>query len=499
VSDAVVQQLDLVTAAQQEATTWRNLIPPEPWLPAVGAQSREFAEWVEVRLRTGARNAPATVVNTRKAGQGVRPVPVVGIGERIAYRALTNFILKEITPPARSAQDYRDFVTGPIAYAYQGVGPTHRLGDARLKYVAETDVAAFYQYIDHDTLQQELELQTAHVREAELLSSILGEIQGATFGLPQLLDPSDALSEVYVKLLERDVIRQGILAWRYNDDFRVGATRYEEAQNAIERMSDSARRLGLVLNERKTYISKFTTYLFRHMTDAVDDDDAQIDPSKADTWITDYPDLDDQAAIESAHSTLRRIELPPSQAGRIDLKNLSTEDLRALRQAINILANREDATALPYVTRLFLFAAPLTPRLGDYVVKLARAQRADIGTTWDDLAERHDHSLSDWQRIWLAYIARQAGLLTGSQTRRIDWHRIQLGRGTGLLHAEAALSLAEVGAIEFDELDVSLRMQPEPLAPWYSLAIKALGGAANANRVKAVKDTSAVYRLLIES
>lgn len=501
VADSVVQQLDLVTAAQQEAGTWRNLIPPEPWLDAVAANPSGFADWVTVRLASGARNAPATLVNTRKAGQGVRPVPVVGIGERIAYRALTNLVLRQVPPPARSAEDYRAFVSGPISYSFQGEGPVHRIGDARLGYVAETDIAAFYQYVDHDRLRQELELQTARVTESELVISLLGEIQGTAFGLPQLLDPSDGLSEVYIRIMERDVARQGLLIWRYNDDFRVGTDSYDGAQNAIERMSDAARGIGLVLSEHKTHISKFITYLLRHMSDAVDDDDAQIDPSKADIWITDYPDIEDEVAIEVALEALKRIELQPKAPGRIDLKNIRTEDLRALRQAVNVLANREDPSALPFLVRLFLFAAPLAPRLGDYMVKVSATHSSTISTIWDELTQQHDRSLSDWQRIWLVYVARQTGMLATRSEARINWHRAQLNRSTDLLHAEASLSLAGIGAIEFDQLDVSLRMRPEPLAPWYTLGIKALTGtgAANTNRVNAVKNTSDMYRLLIES
>ena len=68
------------------------------------------------------------------------------------------------------------------------------------------------------------------------LMQLLEETQGRAYGLPQLLDPSDRLSEVYIDRVERALIRAGFHTWRYNDDFRIGCRDYPETLDAIEHL-----------------------------------------------------------------------------------------------------------------------------------------------------------------------------------------------------------------------------------------------------------------------
>ena len=93
---SVLKKLDLKAAAQAEAAFWRNLLPPEPWAIEVAANAGAVAKWVYTRLEAGHRNAPGLVVDARKAHQAFRPVPVVGIAERIAFRALTEWVVADI-------------------------------------------------------------------------------------------------------------------------------------------------------------------------------------------------------------------------------------------------------------------------------------------------------------------------------------------------------------------------------------------------------------------
>jgi hypothetical protein len=96
VPTAILKKLDLRGAAEKEAVAWRNLLPPEPWCQHVAQSPGQFARWVTSRLSSGARNASSAVVDARKANQAFRPVPVVGIAERIAMRALTDWVLKDV-------------------------------------------------------------------------------------------------------------------------------------------------------------------------------------------------------------------------------------------------------------------------------------------------------------------------------------------------------------------------------------------------------------------
>ncbi len=493
-----VANLDVAAAVQAEVATWRNLLPPEPWLDAVKNDVAAVQDWVRTRLKAGANNASASITNARKGLQGTRPLPIVGVGERIAYRAMTDFVLATIPPTNRTAADYLAFARAPITHAYGGQSGPRRLGDARLSHIVEADVAAFYQYVDHELLRREVEMQTRNVEGAGYLMELLTEIQGASYGLPQLLDASDALSEVYIRVMERDVIRRGLATWRYNDDFRIGVTSYEAAQDAIEQLSDAARSLGLVLNEHKTYIARFWTYVLRHLPE-VDLDATEFDPD--DVQIQSDYALNEEEVAEAAVSTLVRLDLPPEDELRIDLKRLEADDLRALRGAINSLRRLTNPGALSRIVHLCLFVPALTPRICDYLVDMHASEVEEVERIWDALTGDHGDRLSEWQAVWLLYVGRRLKLLDTSPARQ-DFAKRQRIRGVGgLLHAEATLALAEVGAMGFSDLEVATRTEPEPLAPWYVLGVRALKNAGTVPRQQwqAVRDSSPVNRVLIDS
>lgn len=494
-----IDQLDIPAAITAETEAWRNLLPPEPWIDAVKTNATDIAAWVEARLLSGAHNAKALTVNARKGTQGTRPVPILGVAERVAYRALSDWILNGQPEAQRSAEDYRAFVTGPITYAYAGEQTIRRIKSPRYAYVVEADVAVFYQYVEHDRLRRELELQTGKIDAADYLTELLSELQDATYGLPQLVDSSDELSEVYIRIMERDLLRRGLRLWRYNDDFRVAASTYEEAQDVVEVLGEAARNLGLVLNDNKTFISRTLTYLMRYSTPDVDDGTRPFDPD--DVQVASDYDLTDAEAVDAAKARLARLDIPPGEDDRIDLKALSTEDLRDLRSAVNTLRRTEDPGALARITQLVLFAPALTPRLCEYLVALHPAEPAEVEKVWDNLARDHATSLSEWQATWLTYVGRQLKLLPGHEERVTFVSRQTLrGRG-GLLHAEGSLALASVAKVSFEDLDIALRDAPEALVAWYALAIKELSNATSvdAQRLDAVKKSSPLYRILLDS
>lgn len=490
VPTAILKKLDLRGAAQNEAVAWRNLLPPEPWCQHVAQSPGHFARWVSNRLSSGARNAPSAVIDARKANQAFRPVPVVGVAERIALRALTDWILEGVDLPERGQDHYRAFVSGPITRAFPK-GKVAKLSQASIDYVVQADIAAFYQYVDHGVLLEELQVRTGKVEAARLLIELLGEIQGATYGLPQLLAASDALSEVYIQILERDLTRHTADVWRFNDDFRIAANGYGNAQQALEDLSSAARPLGLILSDHKTSIVKFSTYFWHNAIGEVGDSDIEVNPEEVDVWMEEYPDLSDDELVETAQATLGRLE--DVSEVPIELADPSIRDVRDLRRAFNILARHGEKSGLRHVEEVFRYLPQLTPRLCDYMVS---AHRSGHGVTrvWNSVAKRSD-THNAWQRAWMAYVARECEISPKSSG---EWLRSQFQRApAGLLHAETSLSLARTGNIEFEVLDTALRTQPEALAAWYALAINELTDLPQQQR-KAVRDSSPLFGLLID-
>lgn len=488
-STTVIKKLDLRGAAEAEAGAWRNLLPPEPWVDHVTANPGHFANWVRTRLLSGVRNAPGHVADARKAHQATRPVAILGIAERIVYRALTDWVLKDVELPSRTPEDYEAFVAGPVTHVADGRS-RFSLREAGSIYVVQADVSSFYEYIDHGVLLRELESRSGKVEESRLLIDFLGETQGTTYGLPQLLEASDRLSEVYIQILERDIVRRVGEVWRFNDDFRLVVQGYGAAQQSLEDLGAAARPLGLVLNDRKSSIFRFSTYLTKNFFSLPEGDDSEIEVAEIEQHRSDeYPGIEVDGRLSAAHEILDRLR--DGTEAPIDVLNPDPDDVRKLRRAIAVLSREGSLEGLPYVEQLFRYIPQLTPRLADYMIAVTGAGHDAYGA-WSSVVEKSD-ALNSWQRAWLVYVARRCSFFGEGS---IEWLRAQSASAPpGLLHAETALALASAGEGEFSRLDAALRSQPEALSPWYLLAIDA--SSATSDQRAAVRGSSRLYELLV--
>ena len=490
-----IKKFRLREAAEAESTFTRNLVPPEPWQEIVSSRPGLFASLVSSRLLAGARNGRATIVNARKAHQAIRPVPILGIAERIAYEALTEWVLPidaEVMP-TQDTNPYRRFIFGPIKHALAKVNQTPglKLSDLRADYVVQADIAAFYQYVDHSVLLDELQMQTGNIDGSRMIVDLLAEVQGARFGLPQLLHASDRLAEMYMAIIHRNLIRRGFSVWRYNDDFRFAVEGYANAQQVVEDLSEVAQSIGLISNDSKTYIQRFGTYLqkFFSVADLEDDERTTLENMVIDSG--DYEEVEEAVKLADALSFVQR--LGQEAENRIDLRSVDVDDVRRLRRSVGVLARNRDESALPFLTDTFALVPQLTPRFCEYLIALADGG-FDIYPFWQDLISRAA-GYNSWQRAWLVYVARSTELTSGAAAR--IWIESQISRSSGtLLHAEAALALAQVNAIDFGLLDEYLRTQPESLIPWYVLGIGSLGDLPS-DKLEAVKQSSPLNRLLI--
>ncbi|HEV2755037.1 MAG TPA: RNA-directed DNA polymerase [Actinomycetota bacterium] len=495
----LLTDLELEVAVQEEAAAVRNRVPPEPWRTAVAASTQRVADWVRDSLTGDMRVAPSAVVSARKETYATRPVATMGIAERVTYRALARHVLRDDLPD-RSPEAYRAFVQAPITQAWDvAPGELRTFGNARFSHVVISDIAAFYEYIDHDVLARELRIQTGNVLGISFLKALLAESEGRTFGLPQLYDPSDWLSDYYIRIVERDLSRRGFRVWRYNDDFRIACESYAEALEGVERLSDAARTVGLTVSDHKTFTPQFFNYLVANTNVDLIEGAANIDPDEVEVTVRGYVDWDEDEPVEVALATLRRLALPPSDPDRIDLAKTRGAQLLDIRRALATLTNQEHPGGLEWVVRLVEFIPSLTPQAVTYLIA---AYGADADRVREQTTKlRHGESVSEWQAMWFVHALRELGFLDSPEA--IEWTRTQRDRGRGgLLAAEASLALAESAAITFDQLDIGLRMEPEVLAPWYVLGIKALRGSMNEASVQqtaAIRDTSRLFKILLES
>src|SRR5262249_6160713 len=126
---------------------------------------------------------------------------------------------------------------------------------ADVAYVAFTDLAAFYEQIDQQTLISDLRGLSCDGEVLRLLTECLkrwSAVPGR--GLPQNCEASDVLTKVYMNTIDQTLAAQGHHHVRYSDDARFFCKDEVQAQNALVHLARLARRRGLVLQSGKSEI-----------------------------------------------------------------------------------------------------------------------------------------------------------------------------------------------------------------------------------------------------
>lgn len=397
---------------------------------------------------------------------------------------------------------HREFISGPIIDEVRRhpAGP-FGVDEIRNNYIVESDISSFYDYIDHEQLRAELEIWSDKFESIDGLMQFLEETGGRGFGIPQPSIASDWLSEIYAQRIERDLVRQGLNVWRFNDDFRMACETYADALDAIDKLASAARNVGLNVNEYKTLTFRFMTYLTKHssydwMNEVVDLDLEEFEI--ADSVDVDYPFSFEEVAVAEATERLSRLDLPSEDPKAIDIANLKGGEVSLLRAAIGSLTHYEDSSLVERCNDFLVYAPVLTPDVIRYLISLGSANSGAAAVVVGLMSD--DYSRNEWQAMWVVNAAREMSLLHEGSVGA-GWVKEQLRRGQGgLLGAEAALALAGVGGVSFDYLDQALRLEPAPLAPLFVMSMGVLGAKQPelVQRVTAVKRSSPLFAALLD-
>ncbi len=332
------------------------------------------------------------------------------------------------------------------------------LNDDEIQYVVKADVAAFYEYIDHGILGRLLVGRSHAVDLIQTVLEILAEIEGRGYGLPQMFEASDNLSEIYAQLLQDQMLRRGHLIWRFNDDFRIGVPSFAAALDAIEALSEEARALGLILNEQKTVTPKFVNYAMS--TFGLNNINEDIPPDETDeveAAVAEYTET-----FEDPDDAIGLLVDATSGEGNLDLGNIGHDDAARLRREIWTAVRAEDARALDAIVPLAIYVPSLTPVLCRYAEALVADHPAEVCHRVDVLISTV--SLGGWQRMWLSRLLRSANLLAlqlGDRARRVTFAQDNLNDSRhAVTRAEAALALAPTGEVPIERFAGSLVTEP---------------------------------------
>lgn len=213
-----------------------------------------------------------------KQSQTLRPMAILPIKDRVVYQAIANTIgeygrsalaivsnRQSFANILRPFEDVQMFNSWKQQFsAFQGkFGELIDIGDS---WVAETDIAAFYESIDHSKLFEVLEnnnfLDSLVLEYFKMYLPIWASVSKgnlASRGIPQGCLSSDLIANVFLLDLDYILGTQEYHYLRYVDDIRLVANQKESVQRGLICLDRNIKTLGLILQTKKTVVRKILT------------------------------------------------------------------------------------------------------------------------------------------------------------------------------------------------------------------------------------------------
>jgi len=492
-------------AVVDDLSARNRFLPPPLAAWALRGNAEELAGRLETRMRSGFEPSPHDSVLARKAGRGSRPLPYIALEDRLVYRALVN-VVKGRLPDLGGHGNYDAFITSPLDVD-------------GCEYVLKADVAAFYQYVDHERLVDEIVAQTGDDLAITAVVELLEAGSGRRFGLPQMQAPSDVLADAYVDPIRRSLVRNGHLAFRYADDFRVPCASYSEALASLELIERAAYELGLVLNEAKTSSPRRSTYeqslsevrdaevqlferlavegmtiedFFASVGGEYSEDDELGDEVGDDIELPTLPGVghDEADPPEDAPEVVAPTSEQIAVAARVveiwdgeeqsDVAWSGSVWSALLRKSLLTLESAQDPRAVASAISLLVREPHLTPQVSTYLIALSREHHEKVHDLLNELCSTD--IVSVWQSLWVAYLA---GSVPGVSDKgaHVGWLHRQLDSQHHGVAAQAALALARRRLLTVDAGARAYERAPATHRPTAALALAAVHGAAGSEFV----------------
>jgi RNA-directed DNA polymerase len=486
--ETLLAELNLEEAVANEVRRGVLAIPRQSLEAALtdeGVQG-EAVGLLRARFPEGVDFGTADEVQASKPMGGFRTLDLLTFGHRVLYEALGLWLLQRRPELRRSFAKFLEVQEAPLE-------------SPDTKYVVMADVGSFYHYVDHRLLHAELVSQTGGAGMASVLSELLHETMGRQFGLPQLSTASDVFSELVIDIAERRLLRKGLRVWRFNDDFRIAANTWAEAQTGIAELVREVRTLGLTLNDAKTLTPGREKYqewkdatekTWEAVQQAVSFDLQQAKIIMyADEW---EPDGDeDSVAVEAAD---RALDLWQEHHEHPDDDERASDHVyrELLTTALYIMRNAGDARGLRVCGSALGAERSITPQVARYLESLA-----PDGSVTELIEERVSRFyLTPWQELWLLSPLLAASELPSSVA---EWASSRTSNQyPSILRARASLVLARHGLTGAANV-ASLYEELHPAANSDSVAALALLSGDSDPLLKAVAGETPFNRWIVDA
>jgi hypothetical protein len=446
----LLSRLDIRTALDTEASgARRDLLPVQVGDLAAQASLAEVEAIIATRAQQGkVGTEPAPVLSASKWRHGRRPAAALALPERVLYRA-TAQLLGDGLAGERQDDDHTTFINAPV--------------NNDEKFIIVTDLANYYSSIQIDRLADILLSRTGEWSIISWLRHFLLAISPDIGGLPQGNYASDRLADTYADTLLRKLRRRGLCAWRYADDFRIGASSYQNAINALEIFDEEVRAMGLFVNERKTYVVGQDKYIANRdrevefFTSAWQEKRQQlttIDIYRSEPVLPENVEVYGAVALEELQAWASEVESRRAN----DEKEIPTR--LDLGLVLTMLTLAKEPDALAHVPELLLMEPQLAHLIARYLYTISTDYSDRVDAAISKMVQ--DFALGKWKAVWLCYSLtniERANLSPLFGTRKPksplvsgvgDWLNAQARSRDEVLSAQAVWSLAVNGALTKD-------------------------------------------------
>ncbi|MEU9923799.1 reverse transcriptase domain-containing protein [Streptomyces griseoluteus] len=423
---------------------------------------------------------------------GHRPIVIPDVAARCLYVALVDSIDKQLEPDSRGEGNWDAFEK------FAEESPN--------EYVVDIDIASCYEFIDHEILRRELLMRTMDYDKADSIHSFLRRCSFNNRGLPQLSTPSDRLADLYLSVLERQLLRRKLPVIRYADDFRVRVDSWEMANAVIEHAAEFARELGLILSSDKTGIMRAKAHRARVKNRETLQkkyfESAKVRLTLIQLVQRDYDDVeiieippDDEKALKES---MRRIIMDwrlSITGRRPDMDNYKARELsRLLPLAITALQKDELRIDSKVFTNL-IFREPIRlERVCKYILNRMDAF-SEIDENWSLLRKIIETGrIGPWGRIWLLHVAGQLPREVSTDCDWVlEWASAQCGDRHEMVRAEAAWVASKFGTLT-DDITVNILKDSTQISEHAIAAAIGRQGTLNASLVKSVVNAGPLNR-----
>jgi hypothetical protein len=290
--------------------------------------------------------------------------------------------------------------------------------------------------------------------------------------------------------------------WRHNDDFRLAADTWAEANAAFEALDREVRGIGLSLNEHKCFILTARRYgeWLAEPEERWNEINAEVEVDLRSVGGYDDADPDieipDAALLEAAAATaLERALQDDDGVDRLQEevnRQLATASLNALR-----LAN--SSAGLPHIAKLLNREPQFSHAISRYLTATTEVDEDAVAATCEAIVEGDGIYLSAWSSLWLIETVREFSELPEGLRK---WLAAMVeARRPDALRARATLALAERELIDIEPIaelynTVALSSRPDIVSAAASVAdegdvrVRALARDAPLNRwiIEATRD-----------